>query len=141
MSSLLSETTCEMLVEATLAAAKPAAGQPYTRGGQTPAGFDCSGFVTYVYRKVIPGYTHLNTDGIETSPRFTELSAPQPGGLILFPKGVNPYDGKPYPNHVAIVLDRSTWIGSQTSTGVAKVSMTNRWWSAREKYYLSYGAL
>jgi cell wall-associated NlpC family hydrolase len=131
----------DRLIAAALATAQEAAGKPYTPGGATPAGFDCSGFVTYVYRQVFPGYVHLNTDGIAASPLFAVAEAPQPGDLIFFPRGPNPYDRETYPNHVAIVLDGESWIGSQSSTGVAKVLLTNPWWSPRVRHYLQYAAL
>ena len=129
------------IVQAALAAAAAAAGKPYTVGGQTPDGFDCSGFVTYVFRQVFPSYTHMDTGHIVTSQLFAPASAAQAADLIFFPAGVNPYDGKSYPNHVGIVLDGKTWIGSQTSTGVARVPMTNLWWSPREKRLLRYTLL
>ena len=132
----------EKLVETARQAAKAAVGRPYTPNGRTTAGFDCSGFVTYVYQKVFPTYVHLNTDAIESSPLYQKvLASPQPGDLVFFPKGINPYDKKSHPNHVGIVLDGHAWIGSQTSTGVANVMMTNPWWSPRAKFYLRYSML
>ncbi len=129
------------LVDAANQAAKDAAGKPYTPNGRTVAGFDCSGFVTYVYHQVFPRYAHMNTDAIQASALYRKVAMPQPGDLIFFPTGVNPYDKKSYPNHVGIVLDGSTWIGSQSSTGVAAVKMINPWWSPRTKCFLQYGML
>ena len=128
----------QQLVNVAMHAAKDAAGKSYTPNGRTTAGFDCSGFVTYVYGKVFPGYTHMNTDAIESSPLYKKVASPQPGDLIFFPKGVNPYDMKAYPNHVGIVLDSGTWIGSQTTSGVKTVTLTNPWWRSREKFFLRY---
>jgi cell wall-associated NlpC family hydrolase len=131
-------TLRQQLVDAAIQAAKDSAGKPYTPNGRTTTGFDCSGFVTYVYKKVFPNYAHMNTDAIETSPLYKKVTMPRPGDLIFFPSGVNPYDKKSYPNHVGIVLDSGTWIGSQTSTGVGKVMLTNPWWSPRTKRFLQY---
>jgi peptidoglycan DL-endopeptidase CwlO len=132
----------QKLVEAAEQAAKDAVGKPYTPSGRSTAGFDCSGFVTYVFQKVFPTYVHLNTDAIESSPLYQKvLASPQPGDLIFFPKGINQYDKKSHPNHVGIVLDSIAWIGSQTSTGVAKVMLSNPWWSPRVKFYLRYSML
>lgn len=131
----------QRVVDAAEQAAKDAAGKPYTTNGRTLHGFDCSGFVTYVYQKVLPHYQHLNTDGILCSRLYRKIVSPQPGDLIFFPAGVNPFDQKTHQNHVGIVLDPTTWIGSQSSTGVATVKMINPWWSARSKFFLQYGML
>ncbi|HLJ15032.1 MAG TPA: NlpC/P60 family protein [Bryobacteraceae bacterium] len=134
-------TPREQLVDAANQASKDAAGKLYTPNGHTIAGFDCSGFVTYIYQKIFPHYLHLNTDAIESSALFRKVAFPQAGDLIFFPTGINPYDKKSYGNHVGIVLDGNTWIGSQTSTGVAKVKMLNPWWSSRTKFFLQYAML
>jgi cell wall-associated NlpC family hydrolase len=136
-----STTLRQQLVDAAIQAAKDSAGKPYTPNGRTTAGFDCSGFVTYVYKKVFPNYVHLNTDAIETSTLYKRVTVPRSGDLIFFTKGINPYDKKSYPNHVGIMLDTGTWVGSQTSTGVARVMLTNPWWSPRTKRFLQYTLL
>ena len=43
-------TTTSAFGDAVVSTAAALAGTPYVRGGTTPAGFDCSGFVGYVYR-------------------------------------------------------------------------------------------
>lgn len=43
-------TTTSSLGDTVVSTAASLAGTPYVRGGTTPAGFDCSGFVGYVYR-------------------------------------------------------------------------------------------
>jgi cell wall-associated NlpC family hydrolase len=131
------------IVEAALKAAKGAVGKPYTEGGKTTAGFDCSGFVYYVLHQVFPDYDYLDTSAIRISKLFTTVTSSQPGDLIFFPKGKNPYEvrqknNKEFPNHVGIVLNGQSWIGSQSTTGVAQVALTNPWWSARHKIYLRH---
>jgi cell wall-associated NlpC family hydrolase len=134
-------TLRQKLVDAANKAATSSFRKPYTPNGRTTAGFDCSGFVTYVYQQVFPGYIHLNTDGIESSRLFKKVLKPQPGDLIFFPKGVNPWDQMRHPYHVGIVLDSNRWISSQTSTGVWPVKMNNPWWSSRSKYFLQCALL
>jgi peptidoglycan DL-endopeptidase CwlO len=144
MSSVSQEsrpTQRQQLVGAAIQAAKDASGKPYTTNGRTTAGFDCSGFVTYVYKTVFPTYVHLNTDAIESSPQYTRVVSPRPGDLVFFKKGTNPFDKKTYGNHVGVMLDGSTWIGSQTSTGAARVTLTNPWWGARQRFFLRYSML
>lgn len=119
--------------------AKMTHGKPYVYGGKTPAGFDCSGYVTYVYQRVFPKFPNgLSAADFQTH-GFHTTQVPSPGDLVYFPAGRNSYDKKSYPDHVGIVLDATTWIGSQSSTGVAEVKMNNPWWNGRLRTYLKYG--
>ena len=65
--------TREKIVQAAIDTAKAAAGVPYTFGGKTTSGFDCSGYVAYVYQQVLPGYVYMDTAMIRQSGRFTEV--------------------------------------------------------------------
>lgn len=130
-----------LIVNAAYATAKLAAGKPYKLGGTTPDAFDCSGFVRYVFCKVFPHFPTLDAVQMASSPLFEKIARPQPGDLIFFPKGVNPYDGKHYPDHIGIVLDSNNWMSSQTSTGVAPVTMSQVWWRGRAKQFLHYRAI
>jgi len=141
------ESTRSQIVQAAIQAGKDTAGKPYTFGGKSTSGFDCSGFVAYVYQQILPGYVYMDTAGIRNSGRFTEMKATAlPGDLIFFPKSKNPYEVKKgnqreFPDHVGIVMDANTWIGSQSSTGVAQVHFSNPWWSARPHVFLRYTML
>jgi len=53
----------------------------YRWGGTTPAGFDCSGFVQYVYRQV--GVSLPRTAGAQRA-ATQYVSNPQPGDLVFF---------------------------------------------------------
>lgn len=134
------------IVQAAKQAAKAAAGRPYIPGGKSVTGFDCSGFVAYVYQQIFPDYGYMDTISIRTGSRFAQVTIPSPGDLIFFPKGKNPYEvrkgnQREFPNHVGIVLDANTWLGSQSGTGTAVVRMTNPWWGARTKIFLRYVGL
>jgi cell wall-associated NlpC family hydrolase len=138
--------TRSKLVEAALQAAKDSNGKHYKWGGKTTEGFDCSGFVSYVYAKVFPTFTYLDTKNLECGTHFSAVQTPQPGDLIFFGAGVNPYEvkrgnRKEFPAHVGIVLDASSWIGSQSSTGAAVVPMANPWWAARTRTFLKYAGV
>ena len=66
-------------------------GTPYKSGGSTPSGFDCSGFVSYVYG-------HFGIDLPRSSSAYwgvgTRVSSPQPGDIIVSSGHVGLYAGK-----------------------------------------------
>lgn len=53
----------------------------YVYGGSTPAGFDCSGFTSYVFRQV--GISLPRTAAAQQA-AATPVSNPQPGDLVFF---------------------------------------------------------
>lgn len=65
-------------------------GTPYVLGGTTPAGFDCSGFVSYVYAKF--GISLPRSSGAYYSVG-TRVSSPQPGDIIVSPGHIGIYAG------------------------------------------------
>ncbi|MDG3442566.1 C40 family peptidase [Nitrospirillum amazonense] len=111
-----------------------AKGKPYTWEGHTTNGFDCSGFTMYVLQQAYPsrGLTFMTANSIFSSPNFIAVTGtPEVGDLICFRKGPEiPYD------HVGIVYDTTHWIGSQSSTGVALVSLDDFFWSKKPHFFI-----
>lgn len=67
--------------------AKKFLGVPYVYGGATPAGFDCSGFIQYVFKEF--GYSLARSAGAQSLFGYdVTLSDLQPGDLLYF-KGRN----------------------------------------------------
>lgn len=65
-------------------------GTPYQSGGSSPGGFDCSGFVSYVYAQF--GISLPRTSGGYYNVG-TQVSSPQPGDIIVSPGHVGIYAG------------------------------------------------
>ncbi|HEX4917121.1 MAG TPA: NlpC/P60 family protein [Limnobacter sp.] len=101
----------------------------YRWGGKTLDGFDCSGFVAYVFGSLFPHKrTYFQTDvaGFIKSGLFERVETPMPGDLVIFPATGS------YVNHIGIVVDQNRWIGSQSSTGVEYVKFNNPFWAKRK---------
>lgn len=75
---------------AIIAEAAKYVGTPYVGGGSTPAGFDCSGFVSYVYGQF--GISLPRSSGAYYNVG-TRVSSPQPGDIIVTPGHVGLYAG------------------------------------------------
>ncbi|MEH7748265.1 NlpC/P60 family protein [Neobacillus drentensis] len=101
--------------------AKKYIGTPYLWGGNTPAGFDCSGLTSYVFNKVgvsIPRTAATQWSGMKA------VSTPKPGDLVFFETYA------PGPTHVGIYLGNNQFIQAG-SKGVSIADMTNSYWKPR----------
>lgn len=75
---------------AVIAEAAKYVGTPYVGGGSSPSGFDCSGFVSYVYGQL--GISLPRSSGAYYNVG-TRVSSPQPGDIIVTPGHVGLYAG------------------------------------------------
>jgi cell wall-associated NlpC family hydrolase len=90
-------------------------GTPYRYGGASPAGFDCSGFTSYVYRRA--GISIPRTASAQAA-RSTRVSSPRPGDLVFW--GYPAY-------HVAIYIGGGKIIAARRPGTV--VGVQNLWGS------------
>lgn len=98
-------------------------GTPYRDGGGDPRGFDCSGFVQYVFAQhgiVLPRTVELLA-GVGQ-----EVGRPEPGDLVFFrTTGAGP-------THVGIALGDDHFIHAPSSRGVVRIELLgSSYWARR----------
>jgi cell wall-associated NlpC family hydrolase len=88
-------------VDAIINYAKSFLGVPYRYGGTTPSGFDCSGFINYIFGNF--GFDLVRTSyGLAELGTTVKLSDVPPGDLMFF-KGSNVHSTAV--GHVALVVE------------------------------------
>ena len=95
-------------------------GTPYRWGGADPSGFDCSGFIMYVYRQVGVSLPH-NAAAQYGYGTPVSRSALQPGDLVFF-NGLG---------HNGIYIGGGQFIHSPHTGDVVKISSLSESWYAR----------
>lgn len=95
-----------------LSQAKKLKGKPYRYGGAAPSGFDCSGYVQYVYKKA--GTKVGRTSGAQLAGKSVPKSKKKPGDILIFKHGSTAY-------HSAIYAgDGKMWEAQKTGVPVGK---------------------
>lgn len=114
----------EAKVGAIIATAKKFIGVPYKFGGTTAKGFDCSGFLQYVFSqhgKKIP----RSADVQYTIGKPIARNQLQPGDLVFF----STYE--PGPSHDGIYLGNGQFIHASSSRGVMISKLDEVYWRTR----------
>ncbi len=105
-------------VDELISYAKKFLGTPYRYSGTTPSGFDCSGFISYIFGNFGVSLVH-SSYGMAEFGRTVKLSDIRPGDLMYF-KGSSTKSSRI--GHVAMVIDVTPdaikFIHSSTSRGV-----------------------
>jgi cell wall-associated NlpC family hydrolase len=95
-------------------------GTPYRWGGTSTSGFDCSGYVRYVFQK---HGMNLPRTSKEMYSNSTHVSSPNPGDLVFF------NTNGPGPSHVGVYVGNGKF-ASATSHGVKVAELNNSYWGS-----------
>jgi cell wall-associated NlpC family hydrolase len=101
--------------------AKKYLGIPYVWGGTTPAGFDCSGLVQYVFSNLGINVSRVTYDQVKDGIAVNRDDL-QPGDLVFFGEIGSPH-------HVGIYIGNDEFIHAPHTGDVVKIS------SLKESYY------
>nr|WP_066389314.1 peptidoglycan endopeptidase [Neobacillus mesonae] len=110
------------LSQKAISIAKDLIGVPYVWGGNTPDGFDCSGFIYYVYKN--SGKSLLRTSAAGYYARAYYVDKPKPGDLVFFE---NTY--KKGISHLGIYLGNNQFIHA-SDYGVAISNLDNPYYKS-----------
>ncbi|MBE6976163.1 MAG: NlpC/P60 family protein [Ruminococcaceae bacterium] len=121
------QTSAEVMALRTLisATAKKYIGVPYVWGGESPKGFDCSGFTQYVFRK--HGY-ELNRSALQQLENGVMIAKEdlQCGDLVFF---TNTVHSGSYASHIGIYLGNGKLIHAG-SKGIAVVNFSDSYYQS-----------
>ncbi len=111
-------------VQAIMEEAKKYVGVPYRFGGMTPSGFDCSGFIHYVFNKKGILLPRAADEQFGRGERVS-VNRLEPGDLVFF----STYESGV--SHSGLYLGDGYFISATSSCGVAVATMKNGYWHDR----------
>ena len=119
----------ESVSDRIISRARTLIGTPHKMGGISPSGFDCSGFISYLYKPHVPGIPRVSRD---MAKRGNPVSRDRllPGDLIFFATGNSPRRV----THVALYIGQNSIIHSISNgpeRGVTVSSLNARYWKTR----------
>jgi cell wall-associated NlpC family hydrolase len=107
--------------QAILSEAHKYLGVKYVWGGATPQGFDCSGFLKYLYAKAGINLPHY-TIGQWAMGKKVDRQNLQPGDAVFFHWGSHPSTGETGPQHMGIYIGNGKFMHAPSTGDVVKIS-------------------
>lgn len=100
-------------------------GVPYRFGGSDPAGFDCSGFVQYVFKQIGSVLPREVREQVRIG-RKIDPEDVKPGDLLFF------QTVSPGASHVALAIGGGEFVHAPNSSGVVRIErLTSSYWASR----------
>ena len=110
--------------EQIVATGKNYIGVPYVFGGTTPSGFDCSGFLQYVFKQNGINIPRLADEQYKLG-KSVSPSQLEPGDLVFF----STYE--PGPSHCGIYVGGGNFMHASSSKGIRIDALSNEYWRPR----------
>ncbi|MGL4819241.1 MAG: C40 family peptidase [Bacilli bacterium] len=108
-----------------IASAKRYLGTPYSFGGKSSKGFDCSGFTSYVFEQNDVDLPRTSGSQYSVGENVSKSNL-EPGDLVFFKTGSKGV------SHVGIYVGGNTFIHSQNGKGVSVTSLNDPYyWGKR----------
>ncbi len=100
-------------------------GTPYRNGGADPSGFDCSGYIAYVFASEGISLPRTVTDLYRATAPVRDADV-APGDLLFFTTVARG------PSHVALALGDGAFVHAPSSQGVVRIEhLDERYWRTR----------
>lgn len=114
-------------VNSIISTAKKYMGTPYVYGGETPKGFDCSGYLQYVFKQNNIDIPRTADEQYKVGEKVPAAQL-QPGDLVFFATDLTGI------SHCGIYLGKNQFIHASTSRGVRIDQLDDTYW---QKYFIN----